>query len=99
MPGMTPETLLDRLVALHAKHGEAHRRMVAALHANDLLALVSACREQGALCTEQGAVLADYVAARLAEMQDVDPVDRARVTDLANQLRDESQLRRHEGAG
>ena len=96
---MTPETLLDRLVALHAKHGEAHRRMVAALQGNDLLALVSACREQGALCTEQGAVLADYVAARLAEMHEVDPVDRARVTDLANQLRDESQQPRHEGAG
>jgi hypothetical protein len=85
---MTPATLLEYLVALHADHGEAHRRMVAALQANDLLGLIEAGRRQGAICTEQGAALADYVATVVTAMPDVDATYREQINELALQLRE-----------
>lgn len=97
---MTSKSLLDQLVALHAEHGEAHRRMVAALEADDLLGLVDASKQQGALCTEQGSLLADYIATAVAAMPGIDPEYRNRVTTLAKQLRAEhgdSQARRAGG--
>jgi hypothetical protein len=97
---MTSKVLLDQLVALHAAHDAAHRRMVAALEADDLLALVDASRQQGALCTEQGSLLADYVATAVAAMPGIDPEYRNRVITLADQLRadhGESQARRAGG--
>lgn len=85
---MASEVLLEQLVALHARHAEAHRRLLASLKSNDLLGLVEASRTQGSLCTEQGVLLADYVAAVVSGMPDVDPAYRDRVTQLARQLRE-----------
>lgn len=84
---MTSKVLRERLISLHAQHGEAHRRMMAALETDDLLALVQASREQGAICTEQGALLADYVAAVMVQFPDLDPADRERIDHLAGELR------------
>jgi hypothetical protein len=89
---MSPTTraaLLDQLVALHAEHGEAHRRMVDALHSDNLLALVEASRQQAAICTQQGDLLADYVAATVTAMPDIDAGYREQVRALAQQLRGE----------
>jgi hypothetical protein len=84
---MTPTVLLEQLVALYAEHSDAHQRMLAALQANDLMGLVEASMRQGALCSEQGALLGEYVAAALAAMPDIDAADRERVTQLARELR------------
>jgi hypothetical protein len=84
---MTPTVLLEHLVALYAEHSDAHQRMLAALQANDLIGLVEASMRQGALCSEQGALLGEYVAAALAAMPDIDATDRERVTQLARELR------------
>jgi hypothetical protein len=84
---MPSAALLEQLVALHAAHGEAHRRMLAALEANDMLGLVEANRRQGALCTEQGVLLAEYVAAIVTTMPQLDAADRERVQELARHLR------------
>jgi hypothetical protein len=86
---MTPALLLERLVALHAEHSEAHRRMVDALKVDDLLALVEASRRQGDICTEQGAVLADYIAAKMTAMPGIDAADRDRLNTLLRQLRED----------
>jgi hypothetical protein len=87
---MTPAVLLEHLVALHAKHGEAHRRMVDAVQTNDLLGLVTASQQQGALCTEQGALLADYIATVVSAMPDIDASYREQINELALQLREGS---------
>lgn len=86
--------LREQLIILHAKRDDAQSRMVRALESNDLLGLVAASREQGAVCTEQGALLADYIAKRVSALPDVDPAYRERVNALARQLRDE-----HHAAG
>jgi hypothetical protein len=96
---MTPTALLEQLVALHAQHDDAHRRMVAALENQDLLGLVEASRRQGSLCTEQGALLAHYIAAAVSAMPDVDPAYRERIDDLARQLREEHGEPRTQKAG
>ncbi len=96
---MTPKMLFEQLVALHAAHGEAHRGMLTALERNDLLALVQFSRTQGSLCTQQGALLAEYLAAAVAAMPDVDPAYRQRVTELARQLRDEHREAEKKAAG
>ncbi len=88
---MTSAVLLEQLVALHEEHAGAHRQMVAALEANDLLGLVDASKRQGSLCSEQGALLADYVATVVTAMPDIDPAYRQRVVDLARQLREERE--------
>jgi hypothetical protein len=90
---MTSAVLLEQLVALHAEHAAAHRQMVAALEANDLLGLVEASKRQGALCSEQGARLADYVATVVTAMPDIDPAYRQRVNELARHLREEHETR------
>jgi hypothetical protein len=86
---MTSGELLTQLVVLHARHAEAQRRMVTALKADDLLGLVEASQEQGALCTEQGALLADHVATVMTSMPDLDPAHRERIVYLARQFRDD----------
>lgn len=86
---MTSNVLLEQLIALHEEHVQAHRRMISALERDDLLALIEASRRQGSLCTEQGALLADYVAGAMAQRPDVDPTDRERINALARQLREE----------
>ena len=90
---MTSAVLLEQLVALQEEHAGAHRQMVAALEANDLLGLVDASKRQGSLCSEQGALLADYVATVVTAMPDIDPAYRQRVVDLARQLRDEHETK------
>jgi len=86
---MTRAVLLEHLVALHAQHGEAHRRMVDALSVDDLLGLVDASRRQSAICTEQGAILAGYIALTVAAMPGIDLAYRDRLNTLARQLREE----------
>jgi hypothetical protein len=97
---MTSQVLFEQLVALHAEHGDTHRRMLAALEANDLFGLVDASRRQGELCTEQSALLADYVAAVVTATPDLlAPADRERVSELARTLRDERRGARTQKAG
>ena len=91
---MTSAALLERIVALQSGFDDAHRRVVEALQANDLRSLVEAAHAQGELCSEQGALLAEYVAIAAVESLDLSDADRSRVTELARQLRSE----RH-GAG
>jgi hypothetical protein len=83
---MTPADLVERIVALQLAFDDAHRRVLTALEANDLRGLVEAARDQGALCTEQGSVLAQYVAVAVTDRLDLSPADRARVHELARQL-------------
>jgi hypothetical protein len=85
---MTPAVLLERIVALQADFSAAHLRVIDALEANDLRALVEASRHQGDLCTEQGALLAEYVAVAVTERLELTPAERDRVHELARQLRD-----------
>ena len=82
-----PDWLVDKLIALHAMHGAEHRRLLMALDAGDLLGVVEASRKQGQICSEQGAVLASYVASVVAEMPDVDVGYRNKVELLAQRLR------------
>jgi hypothetical protein len=96
---MTPTALLEQLVALHAEHDNAHRQMITALESQDLLGLVDACRRQGSLCTEQGALLAHYIAAAVSAMPDVDQAYRERIDLLARQLREEHGAPRTQKAG
>ena len=84
---MTPAVLLERIVALQVAFVAVHRRVVDALEANDLRALVEASQEQGDLCTEQGALLAEYVAVAVTERLELSPAERDRVHELARQLR------------
>lgn len=86
---MKAAALLERIVALQAGFDDAHRRVVLALQSNDLRALVEAAHAQGELCSEQGALLAEYVAIAAVASLDVSDGDRARVTELARQLRSE----------
>jgi hypothetical protein len=83
---MTPADLVERIVTLQSAFDDAHRRVLAALEANDLRGLVEAARDQGALCTEQGSVLAQYVAVAITDRLDLSPAERARVQELARQL-------------
>jgi hypothetical protein len=85
---MTAAALLERIVALQAEFLQAHQRIVSALEADDLRALVEASHHQAALCTDQGALLAEYVAVAAPERLQLAPADRDRVQELARQLRD-----------
>ena len=96
---MNQRALLERLIALNADHGNAHRSMLAALDANDLIGLVQASRRQGDLCSEQGAMLATYIASVVSLMPDVDARYRERVDELVRQLRREHDERRTQKAG
>ncbi|MEO5824087.1 MAG: hypothetical protein ABIT71_26570 [Vicinamibacteraceae bacterium] len=96
---MTSAELLKELVGLHARSTDAQRRMVNALEADDLLGLVEASQAQGALCTEQGALLADYVATVMTNMPDLDPTHRERITYLASQFREDHLDAKKKGAG
>jgi hypothetical protein len=88
---MTPGFLLERIGALQVEFTTAHQRVVAALESNDLRALVEASRDQGALCTKQGSLLAEYVAVAVTDRLDLSPAERDRVLELARQLRDEAE--------
>jgi hypothetical protein len=87
---MTPAMLRERIVALQSEFSDAHRRLIAALEVDDLRGLVEASRDQGTLCTRQGALLAEYVAAAAAEKLDLSASDRDRLQELARQLRGEN---------
>jgi hypothetical protein len=86
---MTPRELLERIVALQSDFDVAHRRVVSALETNDLRALVEASRAQGELCTQQGSLLAEYVAVAVTDTFELSPAERARVHELARRLRDD----------
>lgn len=86
---MTSAVLLERIIALQTGFGDAHRRVVEALQSNDLPTLVDAARAQGELCSEQGSLLAEYVAIAAVESLDLNEADRIRVTELARRLRTE----------
>lgn len=84
---MDAAALLERIVALQTGFDDAHRRVVQALQSNDLRSLVEAAHAQGELCSEQGALLAEYVAIVAVQSLELSEADRTRVTELARQLR------------
>ena len=95
---MTPAELLEQLLTLQEEHAQAHRHMIAAVEANDLIGLVDASRRQGAICSDQGVLLAGYIATAVAAMPDVDPAYRERIDTLARQLRDDHPAARTQKA-
>jgi transcriptional regulator with XRE-family HTH domain len=65
-PARPPEMdrLLDRFMLLHASFNIAHERVVAAVRADDMVALAAARQRQARVLEEQGALIDAYVAAR-----------------------------------
>lgn len=90
-PDMTAASLLVRVLALQADFSHAQRRIVAAIEADDLRGLVEASHRQAALCTEQGEVLAQYVATAAPDRLNLTPAERDRVRALARQLRGDDE--------
>lgn len=86
---MTRQPLLDRLSALQSDFSTTHQRIVAALEADDLRELVEASHRQSELCSEQGTVLAEYVALVAPDRLHLPDADRDRIHELLGQLRSE----------
>jgi hypothetical protein len=95
---MTTTILLLRLFALEVKRRAAHRRLVEAVGATDVVTIVETSREQGALWTEQIGLVADHVAATVTSTpQPFTSAERAHIHDLARELREPQRGRARAG--
>lgn len=89
MSGPIAGALLVQLRALQTDFEHTHQRIVAALEADDLRELVEASHRQSELCSEQGTLLAEYVAVVGPDRLQLPAPDRHRIDELLRRLRDQ----------